>query len=65
MYHEEKIFFLFYPIAFTMAVRLEIKPFIDKINFFIIVGMNIALINGIKPNQWLHNNRCNYYFIMR
>lgn len=65
MYHEEKIFFLFYPGAFTIAVRFEIKPFINKINIFTSVGMNIALINGIKPNQWLHNNRCNYYFIMR
>lgn len=65
MQNKEKIFFLFYPGAFTIAVRLKIKPFIDKINFFVSVGMNIALINGIKPNKWLHNNRCNYYFIMR
>ena len=65
MQNKEKILFLFYPGAFTSVKRLEIKPFIDKINFFVSVGMNIAFINGIKPNKWLHNNLCNYYFIMR
>lgn len=34
MQNKEKIFFLFYPGAFTRVRRLEIKPFIDKINFF-------------------------------